>query len=218
MTSDAQLKKTRLRKLNPRAHIGYLVGCDSTNIYRTWIPHNGIVISTRDIIFDEKTFFDNRRTHLSDELIAKLDSLIEKIKLPDASAGNEAILEDDEQILEISHQDDDDDMDAEPIQDFNEVEDLELAKALEDAYLTPPTSEEDDDSPYAFHVQYPIDQEIQDHVEETGDRFNSQGVFGDEAKVSFNAACNNWFEDLCEKVTSTYYGSSNAGRKFNLDS
>jgi hypothetical protein len=145
--------------------------------------------------------------------------LIEKIKLPDAQARNEAILEDDEEILEISHQDDDDDVDAEPIQDFNEVEDLELAKALEDAYLTPPPSEEDDDSPYAFHVQYPIDQEIQDHVKETQDRFNSQGVFGDEAKVSFNADRDDRFEDfVCEKVTSPCHGSFNAGRKLNLDS
>jgi len=60
MTSDAQLKKKRLSKLDPRAHIGYLVGYDSTNIYRIWIPYKGIVISTRDIIFNKKTFFDGR--------------------------------------------------------------------------------------------------------------------------------------------------------------
>ena len=34
MTLDAQLKKKRLNKLDPRAHIGYLVGYDFTNIYR----------------------------------------------------------------------------------------------------------------------------------------------------------------------------------------
>jgi hypothetical protein len=55
--------------------------------------------------------------------------LIKKIRLPDTQARNETILEDDEEILEISHQDDDDDMDAEPIQDFNKMENLELAKA-----------------------------------------------------------------------------------------
>ena len=83
--------------------------------------------------------------------------MIEKIKLPDTQAKNEALLEDDEEILEISHQEeDDDDVDIEPIQDFNEMEDLELAKALEDTYLTPPPSEEDEDSPCAAHVQYPV--------------------------------------------------------------
>jgi transposase InsO family protein len=216
MTSDAQLKKKRLRKLDPRAHIGYLVGYDSTNIYRIWIPHKGIVISTRDVIFDETKFFDNRRTDLSDELIAELNLLVEKIKLPDAQAKNEAILEDDEEILESS-QDDDDDIDIEPIKDFNEVEDLELAKALEDAYLTPPPSEDDDDSPCAFHVQYPINQEI----DQTGDSFDAQGVLGDATKGSFNAAssCDDRFEDFaCEKITSTHHGVFNAGRKFNLDS
>ena len=61
MTTDAQLKWRRRMKLNPWAHIGYLVGYDSTNIYRVWIPHKGIVISTRDVIFDEYTFFIRER-------------------------------------------------------------------------------------------------------------------------------------------------------------
>jgi hypothetical protein len=64
MTANAQLKKKRLRKLDPRAHIGYLVGYAS-NIYRIWIPHKGVVISTRDVIFDETTFFDGKRTDRS---------------------------------------------------------------------------------------------------------------------------------------------------------
>src|SRR6266478_7525683 len=55
---DAQLKKKRLSKLDPRAYIGYLVSYNSTNIYRIWIPFKGIVISIRDIIFNEKTFFN----------------------------------------------------------------------------------------------------------------------------------------------------------------
>jgi hypothetical protein len=60
MTSDAQLKKKRLSKLDPRAHIGYLIGYNSTNIYRIWILYKGIVISTRDVIFDKKTFFNGK--------------------------------------------------------------------------------------------------------------------------------------------------------------
>jgi len=60
MTSDAQLKKKRLSKLDPQAYISYLVGYNSTNIYRIWILYKGIIISTRDIIFDKKTFFDSK--------------------------------------------------------------------------------------------------------------------------------------------------------------
>ncbi|EDN07033.1 predicted protein [Histoplasma mississippiense (nom. inval.)] len=33
------LNRNRSQKLDPRAHIGYLVGYDSTNIFRIWIPH-----------------------------------------------------------------------------------------------------------------------------------------------------------------------------------
>ena len=60
MTKDAQLKQKKKQKLNPQAYIGYLVGYDSTNIFRIWIPHKGKVISTRDVIFDEYTFFDSK--------------------------------------------------------------------------------------------------------------------------------------------------------------
>jgi hypothetical protein len=38
-------------KTEPRAHIGYLVGYDSSNIYRVWIPSLERVIRTRDVIF-----------------------------------------------------------------------------------------------------------------------------------------------------------------------
>ncbi|KAL3954369.1 hypothetical protein ACCO45_009932 [Purpureocillium lilacinum] len=76
MTWQAQVKAQRLKKLDPRAHIGYLVGYDSTNIFRIWVPHKGKVIASRDVIFDERTFFDGRRT--DPELIDDLDDLIHK--------------------------------------------------------------------------------------------------------------------------------------------
>jgi len=79
MMLDAQLKKKRLSKLDLRAHIGYLVGYNSTNIYRIWIPYKGIVISTRDIIFNKKTFFDRKQTDILKDLHAELDTLIKKI-------------------------------------------------------------------------------------------------------------------------------------------
>jgi hypothetical protein len=43
----------KLNKLEPRTSIGYLVGWDSTNIFRIWIPTLGKVIRTRDVTFDE---------------------------------------------------------------------------------------------------------------------------------------------------------------------
>lgn len=38
MTTAAQKKSQRLHKLDPKAFIGYLVGYESTNIYRIWNP------------------------------------------------------------------------------------------------------------------------------------------------------------------------------------
>ena len=76
MILDAQLKKKRLSKLDPRAHIGYFVGYDSTNIYRIWILHKGIVI------FNKKTFFNGKRTNITKDLHTELDTLIKKIQLP----------------------------------------------------------------------------------------------------------------------------------------
>jgi hypothetical protein len=44
-------------KLQARAHIGYLVGYDSTNIFRVWIPSKRKIIRTRDVIFDENSTY-----------------------------------------------------------------------------------------------------------------------------------------------------------------
>lgn len=44
-------------KLEPRAHIGYLVGWDSTNIYRIWMPSQNRIIRTRDVFFNETMFY-----------------------------------------------------------------------------------------------------------------------------------------------------------------
>ena len=56
-----------------------------------------------------------------------MDSLIAKIQLPENEAINEGILEDDE--IEDYLMDIDDPVDNEPIADFDDKEDFELAKA-----------------------------------------------------------------------------------------
>ena len=52
-------------KLKPRAFIGYLVGYDSTNIFRIWNPETWTVSGYRDVIFDEDELYDtyNKKTH-----------------------------------------------------------------------------------------------------------------------------------------------------------
>ena len=115
MTSDAQLKKKRLNKLDPQAHISYLVGYDSTNIYRIWILYKGIIISTKDIIFDKKIFFNGRQTNITKDLHVELDMLIKKIQLPNIQTKNEVLLKDNEEVFKLSIQKEDDDIKDKPV-------------------------------------------------------------------------------------------------------
>lgn len=77
------LQKKRLEKLAPKAHIGFLVGYQSTNIYRIWIPYRKQIISARDVIFDERTFFDGQRIQIPQDVAQSMDELVELVKLPE---------------------------------------------------------------------------------------------------------------------------------------
>ncbi|KAI1002788.1 hypothetical protein K3495_g5413 [Podosphaera aphanis] len=48
----------RLDKLLSRAHIGYLVGWESTNIYKVWIPSLKGVINSRDVMIDSGNLYN----------------------------------------------------------------------------------------------------------------------------------------------------------------
>ncbi|XP_044723699.1 integrase core domain-containing protein [Hirsutella rhossiliensis] len=81
MTTTAQKKAERLKKLNPRAWIGYLVGYTSSNVYRVWVPTENKVISTRDVIFDERQLFDGTfQTLAQDVKDADLEELAEALR------------------------------------------------------------------------------------------------------------------------------------------
>ena len=72
----------RAAKNAPRAHIGYLVGYDSTNIYRIWVPSRNIVLSTRDVIFDESRLYDPNEPDLVDLLNANPEYICEGYPRP----------------------------------------------------------------------------------------------------------------------------------------
>ena len=55
-TLNKQIQKKQ--KLQERAHIGHLVGYEARNIFRVWIPSQRKVIRTRDVIFNENTYYD----------------------------------------------------------------------------------------------------------------------------------------------------------------
>jgi hypothetical protein len=58
LTQTYKSGQEKSNKTEPRAHIGYLCGYDSTNIYRIWIPSLNRVLRTRDVTFNEGVMYD----------------------------------------------------------------------------------------------------------------------------------------------------------------
>ena len=76
MTTDALTKKKRKQRLKPKAWIGYLVGYESSSIYRIWIPHLNKVIRTRDVIFNEDAIYEGKKETLDITLQAVLSTIL----------------------------------------------------------------------------------------------------------------------------------------------
>ena len=78
------LKQTRelpkKAKLDPRANIGYLVGYDSTNIFRIWNPSLEKVIRCRDVTFDNNSKYDLYDIDIM--LIEEAHKVIETLETP----------------------------------------------------------------------------------------------------------------------------------------
>jgi Reverse transcriptase (RNA-dependent DNA polymerase)/Pol polyprotein, beta-barrel domain len=87
----------RKDKLDPRAHIGYLVGYDSTNIYRIWMPSRGKVIRTRDVTLKDDLFYDPLDLDIGAVLKEHVDKIIETLELPEMQVTE---LADDDNLLD----------------------------------------------------------------------------------------------------------------------
>ena len=169
MTAAAQLKTNRRKKLDPRAQLGYLVGYASTNIFKIWVPHKDKVILTRDVLFDENTFFDNKLQ------LDLLDSVKELIEDFESSKVQPSIWEDDsEEEDSIDQLEDPFDEDYQPSelgseqdsqQDDQQEEDLQEE---DQGLLTPPPSDIDFEEGLrsVFATQLPVAQP--EGVRETG--------------------------------------------------
>ncbi|EED13613.1 conserved hypothetical protein [Talaromyces stipitatus ATCC 10500] len=85
LTSEYQLKKNRLQRFNPRAWVGYLVGYNSTNVYRIWNPLTGRIVRARDVIFNEDEVFSGDIQDIKDDLlhvsVEELTILLNKIDI-----------------------------------------------------------------------------------------------------------------------------------------
>ena len=73
----------RKKKLDPRAHIGYLVGYDSTNIFRIWIPSRGKVIRIRDVTFKDDLLYHPSDLDIGAVVREEAEKLVETLELPE---------------------------------------------------------------------------------------------------------------------------------------
>ena len=80
---DPQYRQKR-RKLDAKALNGFLVGYESKNIYRIWVPNKKRVVSVRDVIFNEDEVWDGMPLQRTAEEIKELDEAIQVIELPQA--------------------------------------------------------------------------------------------------------------------------------------
>ena len=69
------------KKLNTRAHLGHLVGYDSTNIFRIWIASKNKVIRTRDATFNDEKFYDPRELDLGAILRQEAEDIIQTLEI-----------------------------------------------------------------------------------------------------------------------------------------
>ena len=75
----------RLQKMSPRTQIGYLIGYDSTNIYRIQIPISNKVIRIKNIKFNDTLFYDLSDLILNILRIIEIKTVIDILKILDES-------------------------------------------------------------------------------------------------------------------------------------
>ena len=89
MTTDALKKTSHLQRFKPNAWIGYLVGYDSTNVYRVWNPVMNKVVRMRDVTFNEYETFNGDLETLKDDMLKiqldELSKLLQECTIPEES-------------------------------------------------------------------------------------------------------------------------------------
>lgn len=81
----------RADKLESRALIGHLVGYDSTNIFRIWLPTRDEVIRTRDVIFEPAKFYNDLEGYAHESII---EDVIKLLAFPEQYEIDDVAIED----------------------------------------------------------------------------------------------------------------------------
>ena len=59
-------------KVAPRALMGHLVGYQSTNVFRIWLPHRDSVVVSRDVVFDITRFYTGEGSYTPEPQLRQL--------------------------------------------------------------------------------------------------------------------------------------------------
>jgi hypothetical protein len=86
----------RKAKMEPRAMIGHLVGYDSINVFRVWVPSKMRVIRTRDVLFDPYSFYDPCVPDLGHFLSTRVEDVIQVLEMLETTFGGVLIEQDDD--------------------------------------------------------------------------------------------------------------------------
>jgi len=81
----------RADKLESRALTGHLVGYDSTNIFRIWLPTKDRVIRTRDVVFEPAKFYEGLQGCAPEFVI---EEVIELLAFPEEFEPDNMAIED----------------------------------------------------------------------------------------------------------------------------
>jgi hypothetical protein len=85
-------KRSRTAEIDPHAHIEYLVGYDSTNNYRVWIPYKDIVISVRDITFNETKVYNPKDAQVTPLLCQHIEEITTVIAVAESTQTSDTTL------------------------------------------------------------------------------------------------------------------------------
>ena len=72
-------------KLDLRAFVEHLVGYDSTNIFRVWVPSKNSMIRTRDIVFDPDSKYNPTELDTAVGLSEEVDNIVSILQIPQDS-------------------------------------------------------------------------------------------------------------------------------------
>ena len=81
----------RADKLESRALIGHLVGYDSTNIFRIWLPTKDQVIRTRYVVFHPTKFYEGIQGYAPESVI---EEVIELLAFPEEFESDDIAIDD----------------------------------------------------------------------------------------------------------------------------